>query len=58
MAASVETEWEVEGIITPEESVSKMLSVIAAKGRGGMDEGGGGKGVASFWTWEGNRYPW
>jgi hypothetical protein len=42
-----------------------MLKVIAEKGKGGADEGGrmsaGGKqeeGAATFWTWEGRRYPW
>jgi hypothetical protein len=54
---------EVEGIISPEESVKKMLRVIEEKGYGGVDDSGsrsgrGRKGEASFWTWEGRHYPW
>jgi NAD(P)-dependent dehydrogenase (short-subunit alcohol dehydrogenase family) len=57
--ANVNLAWEVEGIITPEESVEGMLKVIDEKGMGGVDERGGEKlGVATFWTWEGNIYPW
>lgn len=68
MAASVNLEWEVEGIISPRESIEGMLRVIGEKGWGGVDEGGrrsiegeGRKeeeGAATFWTWEGRRYPW
>ena len=68
MAATVSVDWDVEGIIGPEESVECMLRVIAQKGSGGSDEGGtvsataDGKreedGAATFWTWEGRRYPW
>ena len=72
MAANVELGWEVEGVITPEESIKCMLEVIAEKGFGGADEGGSVRakgdgsgsgreyedGEASFWTWEGRRYPW
>ncbi|PNS16889.1 hypothetical protein CAC42_4853 [Sphaceloma murrayae] len=46
---NIQVGWTVEGIITPEESVSGMMKVI--KGKGIRDSG-------SFWTWEGNRYPW
>lgn len=66
--ANVALDWEVEGIISPQESISCMLKVIAEKGLGGVDEGGvvsarneGRKeedGAATFWTWEGKRYPW
>jgi hypothetical protein len=45
-----------------------MLKVIEVKGWGGLDEGGRGSaerdgrkeedGAATFWTWEGKRYPW
>jgi NAD(P)-dependent dehydrogenase (short-subunit alcohol dehydrogenase family) len=66
--ANVTVDWDVEGVITPQESVRCMLKVIEEKGAGGVDEGGkqsaaaGGKpledGTATFWTWEGNRYPW
>jgi NAD(P)-dependent dehydrogenase (short-subunit alcohol dehydrogenase family) len=59
MASSVDLAWEVEGIITPEESVRKMLRVIHEKGKGGRDERGGeAVGVATFWDWEGRSYPW
>lgn len=57
--ANVALDWEVEGIITPEESVRGMLKVIEEKGKGGVNERGGEKiGTATFWTWEGNKYPW
>lgn len=56
--ANVTLDWDVEGIITPEESIRKMLKVIEEKGEGGVDEAGGEKGTATFWTWEGQRYPW
>ena len=42
--ANVEVDWEVEGIITPEVSVSAMLKVIVSK----TPEHSG-----TFWTWEG-----
>jgi NAD(P)-dependent dehydrogenase (short-subunit alcohol dehydrogenase family) len=68
MAADADLSWEVEGIITPEESVRNVLQVIEDKGKGGHDEGGtksargeGRKvepGEAAFFTWEGKRYPW
>ncbi len=68
MAANVNVDWDVEGIITPQESIRCMLRVIKEKGFGGVDEGGrlamdkmGGRteeGAANFWTWEGRRYPW
>jgi len=64
----ITVDWEVEGIITPQESIRCLLKVIEEKGCGGKDEGGkltaaaAGKqqepGAATFWTWEGNRYPW
>lgn len=61
--ANVALGWEVEGIISATESVSKMLRVIEEKGYGGPDDSGarsgrGRKGEASFWTWEGRPYPW
>lgn len=68
MAANVGVDWDVEGIIGPEESIRCMLRVIGEKGWGGLDEGGRAyalaegrrveEGVASFWTWDGRRYPW
>jgi NAD(P)-dependent dehydrogenase (short-subunit alcohol dehydrogenase family) len=66
--ANVDLGWEVEGIITPQESIRCMLRVIQEKGWGGVDEGGKvtsqnerlteEKGAATFWTFEGKRYPW
>jgi hypothetical protein len=41
--ANIELPWEVEGLITPEESVSAMFKVIASKG---IQHSG------TFWTWE------
>ena len=68
MAANAGLDWDVEGIIGAEESIGCMLKVIEEKGFGGADEGGKlsakkddrkwEDGEASFWTWEGNRYPW
>jgi len=42
--ANVEVDWEVEGIINPDESISKMLKVIAEK-----DKSQSG----TFWCWDG-----
>jgi NAD(P)-dependent dehydrogenase (short-subunit alcohol dehydrogenase family) len=66
--ANVSLDWDVEGIISPRESIGCMLKVIEVKGWGGLDEGGRGSaerdgrkeedGAATFWTWEGKRYPW
>lgn len=42
--ANIEVEWEVEGIIGPEESVTKMLKVIDEK-----DKSQSG----TFWCWDG-----
>ncbi|PVH82780.1 NAD(P)-binding protein [Cadophora sp. DSE1049] len=63
--ANVALDWEVEGIISPQESISCMLKVIEEKGFGGKDEGGvvsageqgrrQEEGAATFWTWEGER---
>jgi hypothetical protein len=63
MASNVSLDWEVEGIISPKESVECMLKVIAEKGWNGTDEGGRlslrvDEGEATFWTWEGKMYPW
>jgi hypothetical protein len=64
MAANVSVDWDVEGIVSPQESISCMLKVIASKGKGGDDEGGKvtapkeEDGAATFWTWEGKMYPW
>jgi hypothetical protein len=43
--AAISTEWDVEGIITPQESVEAMLRVIPTKT---IEQSG------TFWTWEGN----
>jgi hypothetical protein len=42
-------DWDVEGIISPEESVTKMLQVFAQKGK---DDSG------TFWCWDGRQHPW
>ncbi|KAI9820586.1 MAG: hypothetical protein M1827_004955 [Pycnora praestabilis] len=44
MANDISVEWEVEGVMTPEESVSAMLKVIPTKT---IEHTG------TFWTWEG-----
>lgn len=57
MQTSVNLAWEVQGIISPQESISKMLGVIARKGKGGV-EVAERAGFATFWDWEGRVYPW
>lgn len=47
--ANINVPWEVQGIITPEESVSKMIHVIQTKG---IQHSG------TFWTWENTPYVW
>lgn len=42
--ANIDVGWEVEGILTPKESVEKMLAVIPEKT---IEDTG------TFWTWEG-----
>lgn len=63
MAKNVDLDWEVKGSIGVEESVRGCLKVIGDKGFGGVDEGGRNgaqeeEGAATFWTWDGRRYPW
>jgi hypothetical protein len=41
--ANIQLSWEVQGIISPEVSVSNMISVIESKG---IQHSG------TFWTWE------
>lgn len=41
--ADLDLPWEVEGVITPEVSVSAMIDVIQSKG---IQHSG------TFWTWE------
>ena len=41
--ANINVPWEVEGIITPEQSVAAMIPVIESKG---VQHSG------TFWTWE------
>jgi len=41
--ANIQLSWEVQGIISPEFSVSNMISVIESKG---IQHSG------TFWTWE------
>jgi NAD(P)-dependent dehydrogenase (short-subunit alcohol dehydrogenase family) len=47
--ANINVTWEVEGQMEPRESVAKCLDVIESRG---PDDSG------TFWTWEGERYPW
>ncbi|KAH6870707.1 hypothetical protein BKA58DRAFT_458278 [Alternaria rosae] len=47
--ANVQLPWEVQGIITPEESVMKMIEVIKSKG---IQHSG------TFWTYENKPYIW
>lgn len=47
--ATIELAWEVEGIISAEESVRGVLHVIESKGPGQS---------GTFWTWDGREHPW
>ncbi|KAK5175036.1 uncharacterized protein LTR77_000172 [Saxophila tyrrhenica] len=47
--ANIDVDWEVEGQMTPQESVEACLRVIDSKGS--EDNG-------TFWTWENRPYPW
>ncbi|KAH7031365.1 uncharacterized protein B0I36DRAFT_323774 [Microdochium trichocladiopsis] len=47
--ANVQLGWQVQGQITPAESVSGMMKVIAAKG---VEDSG------TFWCWDGRSHPW
>ncbi|KAJ4522855.1 hypothetical protein HRR83_001355 [Exophiala dermatitidis] len=47
--ANINVEWEVEGVIKPDESVEKMLKVIADR-----DKSQSG----TFWRWDGRQHPW
>ncbi|KAF2724117.1 NAD(P)-binding protein [Polychaeton citri CBS 116435] len=47
--ANVDLGWEVEGQMTPEESVSGCIKVIESKT---LDDTG------TFWTWDNEQYPW
>jgi len=40
---SIDVQWDVEGIISPEQSVSALIKVIESKG---IQHSG------TFWTWE------
>ncbi|KAL9115128.1 MAG: hypothetical protein Q9227_000922 [Pyrenula ochraceoflavens] len=42
--ANISVDWDIEGILTPEESVTAMLKVIPDKTL---------KDSGTFWTWEG-----
>lgn len=46
--ANIQLSWEVQGIISPEVSVSNMISVIESKG---IQHSG------TFWTWENKVSP-
>jgi len=45
----IDIAWEIEGLLSPAQSISGMLSVIQEKGI--ADTG-------TFWTWDGKQYPW
>ncbi|KAK6837846.1 hypothetical protein PG987_006127 [Apiospora arundinis] len=47
--ANVNLSWDVKGSISPQESVSGMLKVIADKS---VDDSG------TFWCWDGRMHPW
>ncbi|CAK3897531.1 NAD(P)-binding [Lecanosticta acicola] len=47
--ADVDLGWDVEGQMTPTESVSACIAVVESK----TPEDSG-----TFWTWENERYPW
>ncbi|KAJ4369170.1 hypothetical protein N0V83_006254 [Neocucurbitaria cava] len=47
--ANIQLPWDVQGIITPEESVLKMIDVIQSKG---IQHSG------TFWTYENKPYVW
>lgn len=47
--ANIDLAWEVEGIISAEESIRSVLQVIESKG---PNESG------TFWTWDGREHPW
>jgi hypothetical protein len=42
--SNIEIPWEIEGVMTPEQSVSSMIPVIESRG---IQHSG------TFWTWEG-----
>ena len=42
--ANIDLAWDVEGILTPQESVEQMLKVVESKT---LSDSG------TFWTWEG-----
>ncbi|KAF1989055.1 NAD(P)-binding protein [Aulographum hederae CBS 113979] len=47
--ASIDLPWEVDGVMSPEESVKAMIPVIESKG---IQHSG------TFWTWQNKPYPW
>jgi hypothetical protein len=47
--ADIEIDWQVEGSISPSESVSGMLKVVEEKGQ--ADSG-------TFWCWDGRNHTW
>ena len=47
--AKIDTTWEIEGMISPAESIEKMMQVITT--RTAADTG-------TFWRWDGKRHPW
>lgn len=47
--ANISLDWDVEGTITPEQSVSGMIPVIESKDI---------RDTGTFYTWEGKEHPW
>lgn len=47
--ANIELGWEVEGVITAEESVRDMLKVLETKDSSH---------TGTFWRWDGKQHPW
>lgn len=47
--ANIQIDWDVEGVISPEESVRDMLKVIETKG---SEQSG------TFWRWDGTQHQW
>ncbi len=47
--ANISVAWDLDGIISAEESVSKMLTVVESKDI---------RDTGTFWQWDGQRHPW
>ena len=47
--ANIDTTWDVEGVISAEESIRGMIPVITARSA---------KDTGTFWRWDGTQHPW